>query len=187
MDEELKFYLEETKDAMQKAIDHLYKELSKIRAGKANPSMVEGVKVDYYGSETPLNQVANVSTPDAKTIMIQPWEKTMIDPISKAIMDANLGFNPSNDGNVIHINVPALTEERRRDLVKKAKAEGESCKVSIRTIRKDTNDTIKQLQKDGLSEDMSKTGEGEVQKMTDAFSAKTDEAINQKEKDIMTV
>ena len=187
MEEEIKFCLQNTKEEMEKSLSHLHVELSKIRAGKASTNMVDSVKVDYYGSETPLNQVANISTPDAKTIVIQPWEKAMIDPISKAIVSANLGFNPSNDGTVIHINVPPLTEERRRELVKRAKNEGEHAKVSVRNHRKEANDYLKSLLKEHISEDSIKNAENLVQQYTDDFSHKIDEALNQKEQDILTV
>ena len=187
MEEEVKFYLNEASSDMTKALQHLLDELSKLRAGKASPAMVESVRVDYYGTETPISQVANISTTDAKTIIVQPWEKSMLDPISKAIVNANLGFNPSNDGSIIHINVPPPTEERRRDLVKKAKSLGEAGKITVRNIRKDSNDAIKKLQKDGLSEDIAKGAEDQIQKLTDNFIAKIDENLTVKEKEILTV
>ena len=172
---------------MKKAITHLEDELLKIRAGKASPSMLEGVMVEYYGSLTPLNQVSNVNTPDPRTISVQPWEKKMLETIERAIMNANLGLNPQNNGELIMINVPPLTEERRRDLVKRAKAEAEHAKVSVRTARREANDEIKKLEKEGLSEDMAKDAEAEIQKLTDAYSAKIDKEIERKEKDIMTI
>lgn len=178
---------EEAAASMKKAVGHLEDELLKIRAGKASPAMLEGVKVDYYGSLTPLNQVANVNTPDPRTISVQPWEKKMLETIEKAIMNANLGLNPQNNGELIMINVPPLTEERRKDLVKRAKAEGEHAKVSVRTARKDANDEIKKLEKDGLSEDLAKDAEAEVQKLTDDFNTKIDNEVGRKEKDIMTI
>ncbi len=187
MTEEIELLLEDAKDKMNKAISHLEHELVKIRAGKANPSMLEGIHVDYYGSMTPLQQVANVNTPDPRTIAIQPWEKAMIVPIEKAILAANLGFNPENNGELIRINVPALTEERRRDLVKQAKKEGEDAKISIRSARKDANEDIKRLKKDGLSEDLEKDTEAEIQKITDQFSTLVDQHIDKKEKDILTI
>src|SRR6185503_719499 len=161
--------LNETRDHMQKAIEHLEAELTKVRAGRANPSMVDSVNVDYYGTAMPLNQVSNVSILDARTIMIQPWEKSMLTPIEKAIQAANLGFNPQNDGNVIRISVPQLTEERRKDLVKKAKAEAEHAKVSIRNSRRDTNELIKKELKAHMPEDQAKELEDKIQKMTDQF------------------
>ncbi len=187
MSELVKKQLEEAKENMSKAVDHVEQELTKIRAGKASPQMLDGIHVDYYGSPTPLSQVANVNTPDARTIVVQPWEKSLIPAIEKAITDANLGINPQNDGIVIRLSVPPLTEERRKDLVKKVKAEGEAGKVAIRNIRKDVNEKIKKLQKEGVSEDEAKTGESEVQKLTDSFILKVDKHIELKEKDIMTV
>ena len=154
---------------MNGAIEHLEKALLKIRAGKANPSMLNGVFVDYYGTNTPLNQVANIGTSDARTIVIQPWEKTMIGPIEKAIMAANLGFNPDNNGEIIRINIPMLTEERRASLVKQVKAEGEDTKISLRNARRDSIEELKKMQKEGLSEDMEKTAEEKVQKLIDKF------------------
>ncbi len=187
MDEKIKIQLEEAKDNMIKAVDHVEVELSKIRAGKASPQMLDGLMVDYYGTPTPLNQVGNVNTPDARTIVVQPWEKSLIPAIEKAITDANLGLNPQNDGSVIRLNVPPLTEERRKDLVKKVKAEGEAGKVAVRNIRKDVNERLKKLQKDGIAEDEIKAGEAEVQKLTDSFILKIDKHIEIKDKDIMTV
>ncbi len=187
MSELVKKQLEEAKEHMNKAVDHVEYELTKIRAGKASPQMLDGIVVDYYGNPTPLTQVANVNTPDARTIVVQPWEKNMIPVIEKAITDANLGINPQNDGSVIRLNIPPLTEERRKDLVKKVKAEGEAGKVAVRNIRKDVNEKIKKLQKEGVSEDEVKVGEAEVQKLTDSFILKIDKHIEVKEKDIMTV
>ncbi|QKJ28550.1 ribosome recycling factor [Mucilaginibacter mali] len=187
MSELIKKQLTDAKSLMEKAVDHCDNELGKIRAGKANPAMLDGIVVDYYGSPTPLSQVGSVNTPDAKTIVIQPWEKSLLGPIEKAIMEANLGVNPQNDGVIIRINVPPLTEERRRDLVKKAKSEGENGKVTVRNIRKDINDKIRKLKAEGVSEDEMKTGEAEVQKLVDAYITKVDQLIAAKEKDIMTV
>ncbi len=187
MNEEVKFLFEEMEEQMAKTITHLEQSLNKIRAGKASPAMLESVMVDYYGNKTPLNQVANINTQDARSLVVQPWEKSMIDPISKAIIDSNLGLNPQNDGALIRIVVPALTEERRRDLVKRTKAEAEHCKVSIRNIRKESNDAIKQLQKNGLPEDEAKEAETKTQQLTDNYSAKCDKHIEIKEKEIMTV
>jgi ribosome recycling factor len=187
MDESLKPVFESVAAGMDKAIDHLNKELLKLRAGKATPSILEGVMVEYYGSPVPLNQVANVNTPDARTLVVQPWEKTLVPDIERAIINSNLGYNPQNDGEVIIINIPPLTEERRKELVRAAKKEAENGKVSIRNIRRDANDQIKKLQKDGLSEDMAKDAESDVQKETDKYSAKIDSLFADKEKEIMTV
>lgn len=187
MSEEVQMALDEAKEQMTQAIQHLESELQKIRAGKAHPNMLDGVKVDYYGSMTPLKQVANVSTPDARTITVQAWEKNMLDPIGTAITNANLGLNPQSNGEVIIINVPPLTEERRRDLTKRVRAEGEHAKVSIRNARKDANDMIKDAGKEGLSEDEVKTAEAKVQELTDRFSSKVDDTLKVKEEDIMTV
>ena len=187
MSELIKKQLNDAKSLMDKAFDHADNELTKIRAGKASPAMLDGVSVDYYGTLTPLSQVGNVNTPDARTLVIQPWEKSLLGPIEKAIMEANLGLNPQNDGVIIRINVPPLTEERRRDLVKKVKAEVEQGKVAIRNIRKDANEKIRKLKTDGVSEDEMKTGEGEVQKLTDGYIVKMDQLSEVKEKDIMTV
>jgi ribosome recycling factor len=179
--------INDTRAHMQKSIDHLEVELAKIRAGRANPSMVEGVHVDYYGSNMPLNQVSNVSVTDARTLTIQPWEKSMVGPIEKAILAANLGFNPQNDGMVIRINVPALTEERRKELVKKAKAEAEHAKVAIRSLRRDSNEKLKNEVKQHAAEDVIKDAEDKIQKMTDQFIITVDKHLEQKEKEIMTV
>jgi ribosome recycling factor len=187
MSELIKKQVSDARALMEKAIDHCEGELQKIRAGKASPSMLDDIMVDYYGSPTPLNQVGSVNTPDARTIVIQPWEKSLLSGIEKAIMEANLGVNPQNDGVIIRINVPPLTEERRRDLVKKAKAEAETGKIAIRNIRKEANEKIRRLKSEGVSEDEMKTGEGEVQKLTDSFIARVDQHSDAKEKDIMTV
>jgi ribosome recycling factor len=187
MQEEVDFIIEHTDEKMKAAIVHLKKELLHIRAGKASPAMLDGVMVEYYGSLTPLNQVSNVSTPDARTIAIQPWEKGLIPVIEKAILAANLGFNPDNNGEIIRINIPVLTEERRKLLVRQVHQEGENAKISIRTIRKDANEGLKKLQKEGLSEDLEKDGEAEVQRLTDNFGAEVDTLVKDKEKDIMTI
>ena len=187
MEEEIKFIIDSAKESMRNAIKHLEVELTKIRAGKANPSMLEGVNVDYYGSMTPLNQVANVNTLDARTISIQPWEKSMLEPIERAIINSNLGLTPQNNGDLVMINIPPLTEERRISLVKQVKSEGENAKVSIRNNRKEANDELKKLQNDGLAEDRVKSVEGEIQNLTDSYSKKADELCSIKEKDIMTV
>jgi ribosome recycling factor len=187
MQEEVDFVIEHCNEKMRAAIRHLEKELVHIRAGKASPAMLEGLHVDYYGTLTPLNQVSNLSTPDARTIAVQPWEKNMIPVIEKAIRNANLGFNPDNNGEIIRINIPPLTEERRRQLVKQAGQEGETAKVSIRLARKDSNESLKKLLKEGLSEDIEKDAEIEIQKLTDSFVKKIDILVEAKEKDIMTI
>ncbi len=187
MSELVKKQITDARAAMEKAIDHCDSELQKIRAGKASPSMLDDIVVEYYGTPTPLSQVGSVNTPDARTIVIQPWEKSLLAPIEKAIKEANLGVNPMNDGVIIRINVPPLTEERRRDLVKKAKAEAETGKVAVRNIRKDANEKIRKLKSEGVSEDEMKTGEAEVQKLTDGYIVKVDVLSEAKEKDIMTV
>lgn len=184
MNEEIKLILDDTKEQMQKAIAHLENEFSAIRAGKASPVMLKSVMVDYYGTQTPLSQVANVSTPDPRTLSIQPWEKSMITEIEKGIMYANLGLNPMNNGESIIINVPMLTEERRKELVKQAKAEAEKAKVSIRNIRREALHELKKLD---LSEDLLKNEEDDVQKLTNSFSKKTEELLAAKEADIMKV
>lgn len=176
-----------TKDQMEKAISHLESELTKVRTGRANPSMLDGIRVDYYGSMTPLSQIANVSSPEARTLMVQPWEKNMLDPIQKAIQAANLGFNPGNNGTAVIINVPALTEDRRKELVKKAKSEGENAKVSIRKARQEGNEAIKKISKPALTQDETKEAEGKIQVMTDSYILKVDKHLEQKEKEIMTV
>jgi ribosome recycling factor len=187
MTEDIRMVIDMTKESMEKTLFHLDDTLAHIRAGKADARTLDGVTVDYYGTATKLSQVSNINTPDARTIKIQPWEKNMIDPIEKAIMFANLGFNPSNNGEAILINIPPLTEERRKDLVKQARAEGETAKVSVRNARKDAIDQFKQMQKDGLSEDMEKDAEAQAQILTDDFSRKVDEMIKKKEVDIMTL
>ncbi len=187
MNEDIKMVLEELTESAEKALAHVTAGIGKLRAGKATPSMLDSVTVDYYGSKVPLSQVANVNTPDAKTLMVKPWEKGMIDEISKGIMHANLGLNPQNDGEQVFINVPPLTEERRLQLVKQAKGESEQGKIGLRSARKDAIDTIKMLKTDGLGEDMAKDAEAEVQKVIDSYSIKIDETIVAKEKDIMTI
>ena len=172
---------------MNEAVNYLEEDLKTYRAGKANPAVFNSVMVDYYGNPTPIPQVASVNVPDARTMLIQPWEKNMIPKIEKAIMDANLGFTPQNNGEHIRINVPPLTEERRKELVKKSKAAGESAKISIRNARKEANDLLKKAQKDGLAEDMAKDAEGDVQKEVDNFNKKIDAILAAKEKEIMTV
>jgi ribosome recycling factor len=187
MTEELNMVYDELKSSNKKTLEHLESELVKIRAGKASPSMLSGVSVDYYGSPTPLQQVANIGTMDARTLTVQPWEKAMLNEISKGIINANLGFAPQSNGESLIINVPALTEDRRRDLAKKAKAECENAKVVVRNNRKDALDLIKELKNDGLSEDMAKDAEVEIQNHVNSASAKVDALYDLKEKDIMTI
>jgi ribosome recycling factor len=185
MNEDIKFILDTAKEAMDAAIKHLEKQFVNIRAGKASPAMLGSVMVDYYGSQTPLSQVANVNTPDGRTITVQPWEKSMLQEIERSIMIANLGFNPMNNGETIIINVPPLTEERRRDLSKQAKAEAEDAKIGIRSARKEANTDIKNLE--DASEDQQKNAEIDVQQMTDKYVKKIDDIFEVKEKEIMTV
>ena len=187
MTDDLSFILEEGKDSMTKAINHLEAELVKIRAGKANPSMLDGIMVDYYGNLTQINQVGNISAMDARTISIQPWEKNMMQPIERAIIAANIGINPQNDGNIIRLFLPPLTEERRKEMVKRSNAEGELAKVGVRSIRREGIEQIKKLQKDGLSEDQAKDSEGEIQEMTDKFIVLIEKHLAAKEKEIMSV
>lgn len=183
--EELELYLEEAKDLMSKALTHVGHELTKIRAGKANPQMLDGIMVSYYGAMSPLNQVSSMTAPDARTIFIKPWEKSLIHEIEKAIQNANLGLNPQNDGQQVIINIPMLTEERRKQLVKQASQECEHGKVSVRTIRKETNEQLKKIK--GVSEDDVKKAEETVQKLTDDFISKIDALMKKKEGEIMTV
>ena len=185
--DDIKSIQSHAEDQMKKAIDHLEVELVKIRAGKANPQMVDGITVDYYGSPMPLNQVSNISVMDARTLSIQPWEKNMLQPIERAIIAANIGINPQNDGNIIRLFLPPLTEERRKDLVKKCHGEGEHSKVAIRNIRRDAIEHIKKLQKNGLSEDATKDAEANVQGLTDKFITTVDKHLSLKEKEIMVV
>ncbi|TPE44841.1 ribosome recycling factor [Pontibacter mangrovi] len=187
MTEEIQFYLSEAEESMQKAVQHTGNELSKIRAGKASPAMIEHLRVDYYGNPTPLSQVANIATPDARTLLIKPWEKNMLGEINKAIKNSDLGLNPQQEADAVRLNIPALTEERRRDLVKQVKAETENGKVAIRNIRKDVNDSLKKLQKEGTSEDAVRDAEAKVQKLTDAHIVKMDELLAKKEGEIMTI
>jgi len=187
MEEEVQMYLEETEEKMQQSLQHLEIQLGKIRAGKANPHMLDGITVDYYGTQTPLNQVAAINTPDPKSLLVQPWEKNMLGVIDKAILAANIGLTPVNNGEVIHINVPALTEERRIQLVKQVKSEGEDTKVGIRNARKWANDEFKSMLKSGLSEDSEKDAVEKVQKLTDDYSKKVDDLVALKEKDILTI
>jgi ribosome recycling factor len=185
MNEDIQFILDSTKEAMDAAIKHLEKQFVNIRAGKASPAMLGSVMVNYYGSQTPISQVANVNTPDGRTITVQPWEKNMLQEIERGIQIANLGFNPMNNGDIIIINVPPLTEERRRDLAKQAKAEAEDAKIGIRSARKDANSEIKNLE--DVSEDLQNNAEIDVQQMTDKYVIKVDQVLEVKEKEIMTV
>ncbi len=187
MTEEIEFILDSTRESMEGSIAHLEKTFTNIRAGKASPAMLGSVFVDYYGSATPLSQVSKISVPDARTITLQPFEKNMLQSIEKAIMIANLGFNPMNNGDVIIISVPPLTEERRRELAKQAKAEAEDAKIGIRSARKEANTDIKKLEKEGTSEDICKSAEDEVQNLTNAYIKKIDELLVEKEAEIMKV
>ena len=179
--------LDDAREKMDKAMSRLEAELSKIRAGKDHPSMLESVRVDYYGSMTPVSQVANVNSTDARTLVVQPWEKGMLDAISTGIINANLGLNPMNNGEVLIINVPPLTEERRRELSKRARSEGEGARVGIRNARKDANDYLKAAKEEGMSEDDLKQGEQKVQDLTNVYTAKVEEVLTSKEADIMTI
>jgi ribosome recycling factor len=187
MSEEVELFIEDAKESMQKALNHLEEELSKVRAGKANAGMLAGIFVDYYGVNSSLDKVANINTPDARTLLIKPWEKSMLAPIEKAIMMANIGITPQNDGETIRLNIPMLTEERRRDLVKKTKLIGEESRVAIRNIRRNTLEDIKALSKEGVSEDDIKTGEEKTQEVTNSFIAKVDKHLTVKEEEIMKV
>ncbi|MBR6177853.1 MAG: ribosome recycling factor [Bacteroidales bacterium] len=187
MNEEAQMYIDEAEENMKAAVVHFEGELAKIRAGKASPAILQGITVDYYGNPTPLNQVANVGTTDARTIVVQPWEKTMLPKIEKEILKANLGLTPSNNGEILRIVIPALTEERRKALVKQVRSEAENARVAVRNVRKDTNNSLKALEKDGLTEDESKKGQEEVQKLTDRFVADIDKISQAKEAEIMKV
>ena len=187
MTDESDFVIEETIEDMDSAIQHYEFELHKIKAGKATPAMLEGVFVEYYGARTPLDQMANINTPDPKQIIIQPWDKTTLQAIEKAVINANLGFAPSNNGEVLRINLPPLTEERRREMAKKAKGEGEAAKVALRNARRHANESAKKLEKDGIGEDEIKDLEREIQTLTDSYITKVDKIYEAKEKDIMQV
>lgn len=187
MNEELELVIDDMSDNMKKAIAHLETEISKIRAGKATPMIVDGIHVDYYGAATPISQVANITVTDARTLSIQPWERNMLTPIERAIIAANIGINPQNDGNYIRLFLPPLTEERRRELVKKVFGEGEHAKVAIRNIRRDSLEEVKKMQKNGLSEDIAKNSETQIQGITDKYIALADQHCKDKEKDIMKV
>jgi ribosome recycling factor len=187
MSDELNSIKDQASDNMDKAISHLEAELVKVRAGKANPNLVDGIVVDYYGTPTPISQVGNISVADARTLTIQPWEKNMLQPIERAIIAANIGINPQNDGNMIRLFMPPLTEERRKELVKRSHNEGEQSKVAIRNIRRDAMEQVKKLQKNGLSEDVCKDAEKNIQETTDRYIALVDKHLAAKEKEIMTV
>lgn len=187
MQEEVQMVLDICRERMEHALAHLDKELVHIRAGKASPRMLDSVMVNYYGSMVPIAQVSNISTPDARTIVVQPWEKSMIHPIEKAIINSNLGFNPDNNGEIIRINVPAPTEQRRKEMVKAVNKEGETAKVSLRSARKDTNDSLKKMLKDGLSEDLEKDAEDLVQDMITSFGKKIDKMLDDKNVEILTI
>ena len=187
MTEDLSFILEEARESMKKAINHLETELIKIRAGKANPTMLDGIMADYYGNPTPINQVANISAMDARTLTVQPWEKNMLQPIERAIIAANIGINPQNDGNSIRLYLPPLTEERRKELVKRCNAEGEQAKIAIRNIRRDSIEQIKKLEKEGLSEDAAKDAEADMQELTNNYISIIEKHLAAKDKEIMSV
>jgi len=187
MTEDLGKILDETPVAMKKAMDHFEAELIKIRAGKATPNMLDGIVVDYYGNPTPIDQIGNISAMDARTLTIQPWERNMLQPIERAIIAANIGVNPQNDGVIIRLFLPPLTEERRKELVKRSNAEGEQAKIAIRNIRRDAIEQIKKLQKEGLSEDAAKDGEKEVQDITNSYISLIEKHLEMKEKEIMSV
>ena len=187
MSAEVSTIINDAQETMQKALNHLETELVKIRAGKANPTMLDGIVADYYGSPTPISQIANISVLDARTITVQPWEKNMLQVVERAIIAANIGINPQNDGTTIRLFLPPLTEERRKELVKKCNVEGEHAKVAIRNIRRDSIEAVKKLQKDGLSEDAGKDAESEAQALTDKFIALVEKHLEAKEKEIMAV
>jgi ribosome recycling factor len=187
MNEDVELIIEETRDRMQHALEHLEHELARLRAGRSNPALLDGITVDYYGVNSPLAQVSNINTPDPKTILVQPWEKTMLGTIEKAIMAANIGLMPVNNGEVIRINIPPLTEERRHQLVKQVRNEGETAKISVRNARKWANDELKDLLKNGLPEDLEKEAVDNVQDLTAKYNEKVDKVVSLKEKDVMTV
>ena len=187
MSEELSLIMDDAEEHMKKAIQHLEIELVKIRAGRANPNMLDGIVVDYYGTPTPIGQIGNISVADARTLTIQPWEKNMLQPIERAIINSNIGLAPQNDGNIIRLFLPPLTEERRKELVKRVNGEGEHTKVAVRNIRRDAIEQVKKLQKDGLSEDAAKDAEKDIQALTDKYSAQIDKHLEAKDKEIMAV
>lgn len=185
--EELEFYLEEAKDHMEKSIHHVSHALAKIRAGRAMPNMLDGLVVDYYGNPTPISQVASINTPDARSLAIKPWEKNMVAAIERAIINSDLGLNPQNDGEIVRLNIPPLTEERRKELVKQSKHEAEHGRISVRNVRKDTNEHLKKLLKEHVSEDAVKDAEASVQELTDEYIKKIEDLLAKKEEEIMTV
>lgn len=187
MNEELQLITDTCEESMDASVKHLENELSKVRAGRASASMLDGIYVDFYGANTPLSQMSNISTPDARTITVQPWDKSMLDAAMRAIQAANLGFNPTNNGTMLICSIPPLTEERRRDLVKRCKSLGEDAKVSIRNARRDANEEVKRMVKEGLPTDEGKEGEAKVQQLTDTYSEKVDKHLEMKEKEILTV
>jgi ribosome recycling factor len=187
MDEEIQFYLDDLVESMGKALAHVNVEMSRIRAGKASPAMLDSLRVDYYGTPTPIGQIANVSAPDARSLFIKPWEKNMISEVVKAIRNSDLGLSPMSDAEGVRLNIPAMTEERRRDLVKQAKNEGEAGKVRVRGIRKDVNEALRKLLKEGASEDAVKAAEEKVQKTTDSYIAEVEKVLSKKESEIMTI
>lgn len=187
MNEEIELITEETRERMQKATDHFEHELARLRAGRSNPALLDGITVEYYGVNSPLSQVSNINTPDGKTILVQPWDKKMLGVIEKAILAANIGLTPVNNGEVIRINIPPLTEERRHQLVKQVRNEGETARISIRSARKWANDELKKLLKEGLPEDMEKEAMDNIQEMTNEYNARVDKIILIKEKEVMTV
>lgn len=187
MSVEVELLMKDTEEMMRKSISHLESELAKVRAGKANPQMLDGIHVDYYGNPTLISQVANISVVDARTLTIQPWEKNMLQPIERSILQANIGITPQNDGNIIRIFLPPMTEERRKELVKRSNNEGEHAKVAVRNIRRDAIEKVKKAQKDGLSEDAAKDTEADIQEMTDRFIALVEKHLAAKEKEIMHV
>ena len=187
MDEEIQFYLDELAESMGKALAHVNVEMSRIRAGKASPAMLDGLRVDYYGTATPIAQIATVTAPDARSLLIKPWEKNMVSEVAKAIKNSDLGLNPVSDADGVRLNIPAMTEERRRDLVKQAKSESEAGKVRVRGIRKDVNESLRKLLKEGASEDAIKGAEEKVQKTTDSYIADVERTLSKKESEIMTI
>ena len=187
MDEEIQFYLDELAESMGKALAHVNVEMSRIRAGKASPAMLDGLRVDYYGTATPIAQIATVTAPDARSLLIKPWEKNMVSEVAKAIKNSDLGLNPVSDADGVRLNIPAMTEERRRDLVKQAKNESEAGKVRVRGIRKDVNESLRKLLKEGASEDAIKGAEEKVQKTTDSYITDVERTLSKKESEIMTI
>ncbi|WP_310398207.1 ribosome recycling factor [Hymenobacter sp.] len=187
MDEEIQFYLDDLAESMSKALAHVGVEMSRIRAGKASPAMLDGLRVDYYGTPTPISQIATVTAPDARSLLIKPWEKNMVSEVAKAIKSSDLGLNPVSDADGVRLNIPAMTEERRRELVKQAKNESEAGKVRVRGIRKDVNEALRKLLKEGASEDAVKSAEEKVQKTTDTYIAEVEKTLSKKESEIMTI